>query len=418
VNRSSALRCALAAVGLLGAFAAIPSVAVAKSKGEGAEKQDKLAFFDSRQTPAATVALRGKGTKLAESPNPATVSLEDALGSEGIVAVDPLTATPRMVGKLDGFLTGASGNSAQTVALEYVRANAAAFNLQAADISNLALTRDYVSIDGTHHLFFQQKVNGVPVFGNGLKANVTRDGRLINVTGSPVVPASAGSTSPGISAGAATAASRADVSASVIPVKTITPDGAGVGPDVTREVTFANGDRTSLVYFQAVAGLRLAWQTYVFSNAGSYLHVVDAQTGRILYRRSLVQSANGLVFENYPGAANGGTQQSKSISDNGWLPANATTLSGPNTHVYTDVDDSNNPSNRFSLAEEIGPSGGGNWIYPVVPFTFTPALNAIYGCDTSLCTWNPFIAGPFPGNPQGFFSYQVNRAQSGTQSSG
>ena len=26
----------------------------------------------------------------------------------------------------------------------------------------------------------------MPLFGNGLRANVTRDGRLVNVTGSPV----------------------------------------------------------------------------------------------------------------------------------------------------------------------------------------------------------------------------------------
>ena len=407
-------RASVAAIVLLVAFATVPGVALAKN-GEGSDKRDKLAFFDSRETPAAKVALRGKAKKLAESPKAATESLRDSLGSEGIVAVDPLTATPRMVGKLDGFLTSPSSDSAQAVALGYVRSNAAAFNLTTDAVGNLTLAREYVSIDGTHHLFFQQKVNGVPVFGNGLKANVTKDGRLINVTGSPVVPADAGSASPGISAGAATAASRTDVSASVVPVRTINPGGAGLGPDRTRQVTFTNGDQASLVYFQAVDGLRLAWQTYVFSNAGSYLHVVDAQSGRVLYRRSLVQSANGLVFENYPGAANGGAQATKSISDNGWLPAGATTLSGPNTHVYSDVDDSNDPTNAFGLAEEVPSSGGGNWLFPVVPFAFSAGLSTIYGCNVSLCTWSPFIAGGGFTDPPGFFSYQVNRSQSGTQ---
>ncbi len=39
---------------------------------------------------------------------------------------------------------------------------------------------------GTHHLSFTQSVNGVSVFGNGVKAHVDRRGRLIQVDGSPV----------------------------------------------------------------------------------------------------------------------------------------------------------------------------------------------------------------------------------------
>jgi hypothetical protein len=413
--RPSVLRRALAATGLFVALAAMPGVALAKDEPAREAKRDKLAFFDSRQTPAAKLVLRGKAKQLAESPKAATEELRDSLGSEGIVSIDPLTSTPRLVGKLDGFLTGSSGKSAQDVALDYARANAAALNLAAGDLANLTLARDYVSIDGTHHLFFQQRVNGVPVFGNGLKANVTKDGRLINMLGSPV-SAATGSTSPGISSAQAVASARTDAAESIVPYRSVK------GGTVQRKTTFSNGDRASLVFFRAVEGLRLAWQTYVSAPEAQFLYVIDAANGRVLYRRSLVQNANGLVFENYPGATNGGTQVERSISDNGWLPAGATTLSGPNTHVYTDVDDSNDASNSNDPVEpeEISPSGGGNWLYPVVPFHFANPLEGIYGCNVRLCTWNPSftdlnVPPPVTPGPAGDYSYQVNRNQSGTQ---
>lgn len=405
--RRSPVRCRLLVAGtLLTAFALTPGLALGKEKNEKQAKHDKVAFFDSRQSPAAEVVLRGKAKKLAEAPNPATEALKDSLGTEGLLDVDPLTGTPRMVGKLDGFLTGASGSPATAVALGYVQRNAAAFGLTAAEVSGLALARDYVSIDGTHHLFFRQQVNGLPVFGNGVKANVTKDGSLINVLGSPVAATSAGSATPGISAGGAVAAAREDAAESMVPYRSVK------GGTATSPTTFSNGDRSSLVYFQGVAGLRLAWQTYVSGSAGAFLYVIDGSTGAVLYRRSLVNYADALVYENYPGAPAGGTQVHKSISLPGWLTS-ATTLSGNNTHVYSDLDDSNDPTNSSGDPEEIPPSGGGNWLYPVTPFTFPGALNATYGCNTQLCTWDPRIGADF--SLPGAFSYETNRLQDGAQ---
>lgn len=400
MSRSSIQRRLLVAGMALVALALTPGPALAKEKSQKQARHDKVAFFDSRQSPAAAVVLRGRAKRLAESPDPATESLKTSLGAEGILDIDPLTATPRMVGKLDGFLTGASGSGAADVALGYVRDNAAAFGLTPAGVAGLTLARDYVSLDGTHHLFFRQAVGGVPVFGNGVKANVTRDGRLINVLGSPVSATSGGSGTPGIGAADAVAAARGDAAESIVPYRSVN------GGTATSPTTFSNGDRASLVYFQSVGGLRLAWQTYVSGNAGAFLYVIDASTGGVLYRRSLVNYADALVYENYPGAPAGGTQAQKSISLPGWLTS-ATTLSGNNTHVYSDLDDSNDPTNSSGDPEEIPPSGGGNWLYPVTPFAFG-ALDATYGCDTQLCTWNPRIFA-------GAFSYETNRLQDGAQ---
>jgi extracellular elastinolytic metalloproteinase len=406
---STAFRRATIVATIVAAASLLPTVALAKGPGERSNKSDKQAFFDSRQTPAAKQKLKKKEKQIVESPRSATEALEDSLGSEGVVAIDPLTSTPRMVGRLDGFLTGTSSAAAQDVALGYVRGNAAAFGLDAQAIAGLQLTRDYVSIDGTHHLFFTQKVNGVPVFGNGVKANVTKDGKLINVLGSPVASSSAGSATPGISASTAVAQARSDVEEGVVPYR------SAKGGEVTRPTTFSNGDRASLVYFVGVDGLRLAWQSYVSGNAGAFLHVIDASSGAVLYRRSLVDNADALVYENFPGAPNGGTQEQKSISQNGWLTS-ASTLTGPNTHVYSDLDDSNDSTNADGLAEEIPPSGGGDWLYPITSFNAFGTLGPAYGCGAVLCTWDPVLGTASGGFTfEGAFSYEVNQFQDGAQ---
>ena len=89
-----------------------------------------------------------------------------------------------LVAKLDGFLTGASTRARPRIALDYVRRNADVFGLTRREV-RLTLRKDYVDIAGTHHLSFVQTVDGVPVFGNGLKAHVAKNGRLIQVDGSP-----------------------------------------------------------------------------------------------------------------------------------------------------------------------------------------------------------------------------------------
>ena len=122
------------------------------------------------------------------APNPAAVAaLRTSLGRDAIVSVDDRNGGLRMVGRLDGFLTPPSTADAADIALGYVRANRAAFGLSEADIDNLVLVRRVTSVGGLQRLFWQQRaVGGVPALDSGLRANVTADGRLVNVAGSPV----------------------------------------------------------------------------------------------------------------------------------------------------------------------------------------------------------------------------------------
>ncbi len=334
--------------------------------------RDKKAFFDARQTPAAQTELRARAARLRSEPPAAAAALKRSLGVEGVLSLDPLTSTARLVGRTDGFLTGSSRAAPSAVALAYVTRNAAAIGLSREALASFKLVRDYVSIDGTHHLFYVQTIGGVPVFGNGLKANVTKDGRLINVLGSPLGSLAAATSSPRITSSRAVAVATLDAGLAAVPLK---------------------GQSAKQVYFRTVRGTRLAYRTIVGSGSQQYLSIVDATSGAILYRNSLVDYASAQVFDYYPAAPAGGTRRSASLD--AWLPAGANTLNGPNVHAYSDIDD----SDAASAAEETVKDATGNFNFAFSTFNGSACVKFVP------CTWNP--------NQK--FSWNTNRNESATQ---
>jgi extracellular elastinolytic metalloproteinase len=377
------------------AAAALPAVAAGQSARPGGDARAKdfradWENYDARSDLTAKKALAAKSAQLRAHPNTGVRSLRRQLGTQAIVDIDPLTGTPRLVGRLDGFLTGPNGATASAVALDYLRSHSAAVGLTAGDISRLTLRKDYVDIAGTHHLSFIQTVGGVPVFGNGLKAHVTKTGRLISVLGSPVANLPTAAAKPELSAAKAREFAISDVGRSAKSATARTASG------VRHTTTFRGGDLAGLVYFQTPGGLRLAWQTMTApSTAELYQHVVDATTGRTLYRRSLVNDdGSGLVWDNYPGSPRGGNQIRRTITG---LPNNSPTLAGNAAHVYSDVND----DNAAQASEEIGPTGSRRFDYPFVNF------NSLGDpCSAAFpCSWSPDVP----------FSWQTNRGQNSVQ---
>ena len=352
------------ALGLVGVpqASARPHEAAREAASKGAVgAREHHASFDVRagSTPAQRKALARRA--VIASGKGAARQLRASLGRQAIVDIDGLTGTPRQVARLDGFLTGPSGKPAKTIALKYVRANLGAFGLTAADLASFRLQRDYVDIAGLHHLSWVQYAGGVPLFGNGLKANVARDGRLISVLGSPV---------PQLSAPAGSGTKL---------VRTGTEAMARARTDLAERSTAAGPNDTSkAVLFQTPAGTRSAWETITMSAADPSVHVIDAVTGKVLYRRSLsddfsaetaapakpAKPATGVAYNYFPAAPRGGTQQPVNYTARGWLPATAKKLSGNNTHTFADVID-DNVASRF---EEIPPRTAHAWNYKLVPF--------------------------------------------------
>ncbi len=326
--------------------------------------------FDSRDRGSPAIA----GRRIAE----ARTALAGRLGSQAVVSPDPATGTLRYVGRLDGFLTGPSSEPAAAIALDYVQRHLAAFGLGASDLKTFRFREDYVDVLGTHHLSWVQTVGGVQAFPNGLKANVTGSGQLINVTGSPATGLTVPAAEPRFGRAEAIATAR-----------------AAAGGPVVRLGT----DDAERVLFPTARGTRLAWRTTTWVGSDAILSVVDAETGEILWRADLSRSdvpGSGVAWDSFPGAGvpnGGGVEQAVSFP-----VFDGTALSGNNAHVWADVDADLVPD----PSEEIPASSGVDWNYPAVLDTTT----ATQDCSAAYpCTWDSRTP----------FSWQANLNHSGTQ---
>jgi hypothetical protein len=294
-------------------------------------------------------------------------ALAARLGSQGVVLSDRTIGTLRFVGRLDGYLTHPSTASAAEIALRYVRANRVAFGLTGGDLRSLSLRNDYVDILGTHHLSWIQRVRGIPVFANGLKANVTVDGRLINVTGSPVHALRANATTPRLASTTAIAAARR--SAGAAPSSGDARDGA------------------QLVLFPTGRGARLAWRTITYVSSDRIdLSVMDAATSATLYRTNLVKhdsDGNGSAWAltASDGVPNGGGTATPVT----FPVADGARLAGNNAHAWADVND----DDVAQASEEVPALTGLDWS------GYAPALSTTdpFNCSTLRpCSWNPNVA--------------------------
>jgi hypothetical protein len=311
-----------------------------------------------------------------------------SLGPEGLVSYDPLTGTPRNLGRLNGYLSGRSSAPARVVALSFVRSHLSVLGLTSSDLKTLRFRQDYVDNIGVHNLSWSQSVNGAPVFGNGLKVKVTRDGRVLSVQGSPVsgLAGMAGNAPArtGLSAPAARRAAARNVGGNAANVRVAASRG-GTAP----ATMWANHDYAKKVWFLTASGLRPAWSTYVQTGSGSaYQHVIDAATGATLFRRSTVDKADGdaFVYDNYPGAAKGGKAKVVNFFKRGWLSNRATFLNGTSVVAWDDLNDDNVVQNTEKTRVPGNRKGA---TFPLQ--RFSKAQTGSNFCKTFVCTWQPNV---------------------------
>jgi len=372
-------RLATAGCALTACAAATPAAAGAAAPNAAAARSGPLPYFDARDA-GIDRAAASSGDPVRELPaadRAARRKLVSGLGRQAVIDADPITATPRTFGRLNGALSGPQPGDPVAVALRYVRTHAAAFGLAADDFATLRLS-GRAAADSITHVRWRQEFRGIPAFDNELRVNVDGAGRVLNVLGSPRHALSVASITPRLSAADAIAALARNVGAARRP-------GVVSGPDGVRATTrFSSGDRARLTLFGDVRAVRLAWRLTLRAAPDAwYDAVVDATTGRILHRANLVKAINGQVFRNYPGAAAGGTQQTVSL-DPYLTPGNTTTLAGPFAHAWSDLDDTSADPNVEAPApsEEVVPGS--------YPFTdFTTLVGAAGACDPQhQCSWD------------------------------
>jgi hypothetical protein len=102
-------------------------------------------------------------------------------------------------------------------------------------------------------------------------------------------------------------------------------------------------------------GAALAWQL----DAGRAVRLVDATTGRLLWRAAMVHSATGTgrAWAYHPGAASGGA--AAPVTFTVW---DGSRLRGDNAHVYKDVRDTIEvPGGTVPAKAEVPATGGLDW---------------------------------------------------------
>lgn len=359
----------------------------AASVGIMTEVRDRMGFFDARQTSQTDEIVRSAAV---DSDPADVVDLRRLAGADPLVALDPVTGTPDNLTSLDGYLTSPSQRSAQDIVLGYVRNHLDALGLKSADVKTLRLRENHRDPAGIRHLSWIQTVDGVPVFGNGLRAHVDPDGRLIALQGAPIADLGAlveeQSDTPELRAAEAREAAATDVDGEV------DSDAIQRSTRTNGGLAWSNGDYADPVWFVTADGARLAWSTY--TQAGDnlvYSHVIDAESGDVLYRNDLVDFASprfgegdAKVWDYYPGATKGGDAKVVNFFQRDWLKRGASWLSGPNVSAFADLND----DNAVGDGEKTKVPGTKQKAqFKLIRFGTNPLCSPRF-----VCTWNPNVA--------------------------
>ena len=310
----------------------------------------------------------------------AQARLRRTLGARALVQADPVTGTPRVVARLDGALTGPSPEDPAAIVLAYVRAREVAFGLDADDLAELRLTARTIGADGTVHLSWEQRKDGLPLVDGGLEAAVAAGGRLLNVRGGAVPDPAPAGTEPRVGAAAAAAAA--------LPGAGPAPGVTAAGGGAERRTELEGGGRASLVLYADGAAERLGWR--VLAPAGSaafYDALVDARSGRLVRRVNRVRSASARHVD----VTTRGEGTVQSPFGAGWL-GGGSGLSGPYAHAVSDLEDRIRPeatATGFTLSaqpdsdDEVSPSAGSG---SGRTWTDAPRLDF---CGAAACSWSP-----------------------------
>ena len=216
-----------------------------------------------------------------------------------------LYGTPQWVASTVRFLTAPAGSADEALAVVrgFVAANPALFEIGAGELAAGRVSRDFrTKHNGVRHLTFQQQVAGLDLFGCELKANVTRDGALLNVSSSMLPRPAGGFDVATVEVDARTAllvaasSIGADVTADFAPLGE--PQGASQRQVWANDVDFRweVPITTHLVlYARTRADVRPAW-SLVLPEKGignTYEILVDATNGEVVRRTNRLAFLGG-----------------------------------------------------------------------------------------------------------------------------
>jgi hypothetical protein len=208
---------------------------------------------------------------------------------------DQILGTPGFVRSWKQMLTGENAGAAPAAVVRgFVKEYADLFEIDAGEIDAARVTRDFVTDhNGVRHLTLQQQIKGVDLFGALVKANVSREGRLVNIS-STMLTRPAGDFAAAEGKLSDLEAIRAAAASVGVTMKTDpTPAEEPQGP--SRKRTWNNSPDfradqrivTERVYFPMTRGeIRSAWWVLIPTRGVGHTYeiVVDANDGSTLHR--------------------------------------------------------------------------------------------------------------------------------------
>jgi hypothetical protein len=307
---------------------------------------------------------------LAASVPALRVSLNKTLNTTEIVGIEGH----------ERFLTAPSSEKRETITRNFIAQNAALYGLSATQATQLTKFTDYTNPAGNlSFVGFKQEINGIPVFQGEIQLALTERGEIARTTGllAPALDYATLSTKAKLSAPeAASAAAQAigvKADAATFSVKSISGSDSSNSNNnsnsdnhttLLERGTFTEDIKARLVYFQLAPGVAtLAYSMTLWEDVAAYYILVDANTGRLLWRKNIVseqtQSAIYSVYNNdspaplspsnaTPGSGIQGAPISRTTFnivselpgfDNlGWIPDGINTTTGNNVDAGLDIE--------------------------------------------------------------------------------
>ena len=226
-------------------------------------------------------------------------------GSGTRVTWDGRFGTPRTIYPAAGrTLSGTHDGSAVDAARAFVAENRAAFGLSATDVSAMKVTREHEleGVDATIVNLAQTFGGVTPTRGGSIGLAVDSAGRVLSVTASTTPKTTV------LGSYLLTPAVALTKAASALGV-TLTPTADGDTAGFTKFKTgLASASYVKKTVFPTADGAKAAYRVLLVEKSDkAWDMVVDAKTGAVLYKKSLVQhESEGIVYPNYPGAPKGG----------------------------------------------------------------------------------------------------------------
>ena len=310
-------------------------------------------------------------------------------------------------------LTAPSEMKRSEILRNFVKQNNNLIGVSDVQADNLKVTADYQNPNGKiSFAYLEQTINGIPVFRGEVKAGFTKSGEIIRVINN---------LAPGLDYENLSTDFRNPLDAVKAAHQHINSKPTKLDPQFNESLStgakavFGNGEWATVaekMYFPTEPGIAIpSWRVLVWQPVNAFYVIVDAESGRMLWRKNITedqtQNATFDVYANSNGYINGadspaplspgplnpttgqqgaiiarnlrtliGNEPSNSFNNNGWITDNTNITDGNALEAGIDRDGINGVD-----ATQTGDTG-------------CPGA----GCRTFTSTWNPPPGNPAPGD--------------------